>query len=185
MIKKRVYGTKGKVICEKAMRKVAKGTWYLQESIHAKKITGWGWVSVAMSPKGICKIGLGAPPKRRRTPLQGTLAWKAFEQIERYLKKNQNLKLKIDLKEGTPFQKQVWNTLQKIPYGKTRSYKWVAQKIKKPKAFRAVGQACGANPAPLIIPCHRVTASNGKIGGFSGPLSWKQRLLRLEGVALK
>lgn len=90
---------------------------------------------------------------------------------------------KIGLKifpRGTDFQKKVWRAIQKIPYGQTRSYAWIARQIGKPKAMRAVGQACGANPLPLIIPCHRVVASNGKIGGFTGGLFWKKRLLALE-----
>jgi len=85
---------------------------------------------------------------------------------------------------GTPFQQKVWKVLQTIPYGETRTYKWVAQKIGKPKAVRAVGQACGANPLPLIIPCHRVVASGNKLGGFSGGLRLKKKLLRREGIIL-
>ena len=82
--------------------------------------------------------------------------------------------------EGTPFQKKVWQAIATIPYGETRSYQWIAQKIGNPKAVRAVGQACGANPLPLMVPCHRVVASNGKIGGFSLGLKLKRRLLKLE-----
>jgi len=148
--------------------------------VYAKKIPGWGWVWVETTPKGVCKIGLEGPPSKCRTLAPDTLARKALRQIEQYLKKDHQLKLRIHLNEGTPFQRQVWQALQKIPYGETRSYKWVAQKIKKPKALRAVGQACGANPLPLVIPCHRVVASSGKIGGFSAPLRWKHRLLSLE-----
>ncbi|MDP2600040.1 MAG: MGMT family protein [Deltaproteobacteria bacterium] len=89
--------------------------------------------------------------------------------------------VEIVLKEATPFQKRVWRVLQTIPCGETRTYKWVAQKVGKPKAARAVGQACGANPLPLIIPCHRVVASGGKLGGFSLGLAMKKRLLKWEG----
>lgn len=86
---------------------------------------------------------------------------------------------------GTPFQKKVWRAIQKIPYGETRSYLWIAKKIGKPKAMRAVGQACGANPLPLLIPCHRVVASHQKIGGFTGGLLLKRRLLQLEKQGLE
>jgi O-6-methylguanine DNA methyltransferase len=83
---------------------------------------------------------------------------------------------------GTAFQKSVWNALRKIPAGQTRSYGEIARTIGRPKAVRAVGGACGANPVPVLVPCHRVLAANKKIGGFSGGLAWKRRLLAREGV---
>ena len=81
--------------------------------------------------------------------------------------------------EGTDFQRAVWNAIAAIPSGETRTYGELAIAIGRPKAVRAVGSACGANPVPLIIPCHRVTAKNG-LGGFSGGLAWKKWLLHLE-----
>ncbi len=69
-----------------------------------------------------------------------------------------------------------------IPRGETRSYAWIAKKIGKPNATRAVGAACGANPVPIIVPCHRVIASDGSLGGFGGGLPLKRRLLKLEGA---
>ena len=83
---------------------------------------------------------------------------------------------------GTEFQKSVWNAMRKIPLGKTKSYGEIAQAIGKPKAVRAVGGACGANPIPVLVPCHRVLAANGKIGGFSGGLARKRDLLKREGI---
>jgi O-6-methylguanine DNA methyltransferase len=83
---------------------------------------------------------------------------------------------------GTDFQKSVWNALRKISLGKTKSYGEIARAIGRPKAVRAVGGACGANPVPVLVPCHRVLAANGKIGGFSGGLEWKRALLAREGV---
>lgn len=85
---------------------------------------------------------------------------------------------------GTDFQKAVWRQLRKISRGKTKSYGEIAQAIGKPNAVRAVGGACGANPIPVLVPCHRVLAANKKIGGFSGGLDWKRRLLAREGVSL-
>lgn len=76
----------------------------------------------------------------------------------------------------------MWRALLKIPRGETRSYAWVARQIGKPRATRAVGAACGANPVPIVVPCHRVIASDGSLGGFGGGLAWKRKLLRLEGV---
>jgi O-6-methylguanine DNA methyltransferase len=91
----------------------------------------------------------------------------------------------LDVTRGTEFQQRVWRALQKIPLGQTRSYGEIATLIGKPNAVRAVGGACGANPIPLLIPCHRVLAANQKIGGFSGGLPWKKMLLAREGVAIR
>jgi O-6-methylguanine DNA methyltransferase len=86
----------------------------------------------------------------------------------------------LDWTGRTEFQKSVWRALQKISSGKTKSYGEIAAVIGKPKAVRAVGGACGANPIPVLVPCHRVLAANGKLGGFSGGLDWKRALLARE-----
>lgn len=86
----------------------------------------------------------------------------------------------LDLSGATPFQAKVWAALRRIPTGGTRSYSQVAAAVGAPKAARAVGGACGANPVPLLIPCHRVLASGGGLGGFSGGLPWKRKLLGVE-----
>lgn len=88
----------------------------------------------------------------------------------------------LDLSAGTEFQRAVWQAMRKIRAGQTRSYGEIARAIGKPKAVRAVGGACGANPIPVLIPCHRVLAAHQKIGGFSGGLDWKRRLLAREGA---
>jgi O-6-methylguanine DNA methyltransferase len=90
----------------------------------------------------------------------------------------------LDLSGGTEFQQAVWRELRKISLGKTKSYGEIAQVMGKPKAVRAVGGACGANPIPVLVPCHRVLAAHGKIGGFGGGLDWKRKLLVREGVSL-
>jgi methylated-DNA-[protein]-cysteine S-methyltransferase len=89
---------------------------------------------------------------------------------------------KLDFGDATDFQKDVWEATKKIPYGKTHTYAWVAAQVGKPQAVRAVGQALGRNPVPIIVPCHRVTNTGGGLGGFSGTggLKTKQYLLRLE-----
>jgi O-6-methylguanine DNA methyltransferase len=87
----------------------------------------------------------------------------------------------LDL-DGTDFQKAVWQLLLRIPLGQTESYGELAARLGNPKAMRAVGGACGANPIPLLVPCHRVLAANRKIGGFSGGMDWKYKLLTIEGV---
>ena len=83
---------------------------------------------------------------------------------------------------GTPFQRKVWQTLQRIPYGETTTYGALARRIGRPKASRAVGAANGANPLPIVIPCHRVIGSTGKLTGFGGGLPTKAALLKLEGA---
>ena len=87
---------------------------------------------------------------------------------------------------GTDFQIKVWNAISKIPKGKVKTYKELARSIRKPKASRAVANACGKNPFPIKIPCHRVIRSDGKLGGYSGEggIKTKRKLLRSEGVFL-
>ena len=86
------------------------------------------------------------------------------------------------MKKPTDFQRLVWREIEKIPYGETRSYRDIAIRIGRPKSYRAVANACGKNPYPIIIPCHRVICSNGKIGGYSGPggITEKKRILKNE-----
>ncbi|HJO54544.1 MAG TPA: methylated-DNA--[protein]-cysteine S-methyltransferase [Verrucomicrobiota bacterium] len=86
----------------------------------------------------------------------------------------------LDLSAGTGFQQTVWAELLNILPGQTRSYGEIAERLAKPGAARAVGSACGANPIPVIIPCHRVLAAHRRIGGFSVGPGWKQRLLHIE-----
>ena len=86
------------------------------------------------------------------------------------------------LLKGTTFQEDVWNALSKITYGKTQSYKDIALKVKRPKAFRAVGSANGKNKIPIIIPCHRVINASGELGGYAYGLDLKRKLLILEGL---
>jgi O-6-methylguanine DNA methyltransferase len=99
--------------------------------------------------------------------------------------KTPNLLPPFDLSSGTEFQRQVWSALGKIPTGKTMTYGQLASLIGRPKAVRAVGQACGANSIPVLIPCHRVLAANGGLGGFSAGLAWKRKLLETERVNAK
>jgi methylated-DNA-[protein]-cysteine S-methyltransferase len=89
--------------------------------------------------------------------------------------------LPLDM-QGTPFQKRVWRELENIPFGSTRSYQQVADAIGAGHAVRAVGAANGANPVPIVVPCHRVIGSGGKLVGYGGGLELKKRLLELEGA---
>ena len=86
---------------------------------------------------------------------------------------------------GTPFQQKVWHALCSIKQGETKTYAWLAKKINNEKAVRAVGSANGANPIALIVPCHRVIGSNGKLTGYAGGLALKAKLLMHEGALFK
>jgi O-6-methylguanine DNA methyltransferase len=89
----------------------------------------------------------------------------------------------LDLSCGTDFQRRVWSALLRIDVGQIRTYSEIAAAIDRPGAARAVGAACGANPIPVLIPCHRVVAASGELGGFTAGLEWKRRLLANEGAA--
>ena len=139
------------------------------------------------SRKGISKLYLNAPHEKfkdiKKTKLHpdDTFMFNLYNELEEYFN-NQRKKfdIMIDIK-GTPFQKRVWKQLQKIPFGKIVSYKYIAEKIRQPNAFRAVGNANALNPVAIIIPCHRVVNINGNIGGYAAGLSIKEKLLELEG----
>ncbi len=123
-----------------------------------------------------------APTSRNDDKAAGQVLDRAAAQLEEYFAgKRTEFDLPLEL-EGTPFQKDVWLALAEIPYGKTVSYAELANMVGRPSAFRAVGQANGANPIPIVLPCHRVIASGGGIGGYGGGLDMKRQLLALEGV---
>jgi O-6-methylguanine DNA methyltransferase len=147
-------------------------------------------VFVASTEKGVCGVDFRTSEKAFLKKLKERVPGKmirddrknreAVSQLKKYL--NGQLK-KFDCPldpKGTPFEKKVWSALMKIPYGRTKSYKEIAQSIGHPKAFRAVGNANGNNSLPLIIPCHRVIESNGGLGGFGHGIKIKKRLLEFE-----
>ncbi len=104
-----------------------------------------------------------------------------LEAIDEFLKgKRSSFNIATSMRNGTEFQRKVWNALLEIPFGETRSYKEIAERIGKPLAARAVGNAAGANPIPIVIPCHRLVASHGKLGGYSGGIEKKKMLLGIE-----
>lgn len=92
--------------------------------------------------------------------------------------------LPVDLRQGTPFQREVWTALRTLRRGEVRSYASVARAIDNPRAMRAIGMANAANPLVLVVPCHRVVAAGLQLGGYSGGLERKRRLLELEGVVV-
>jgi len=126
----------------------------------------------------------GRAVSAKQIPLQ-ILRWHrdATEALKSVLAGRATKKLPpLDWTGTTKFQQAVWRAMLKLGPGKTKSYGEIAEAIGKPKAVRAVGGACGANPIPVLVPCHRVLAANKKIGGFSSGLDWKRRLLAKEGI---
>ncbi len=108
----------------------------------------------------------------------------AVEQLKAYFSgKLKTFTVPLNL-QGTQFQKQVWEALRQIPFGQVVSYKDIADAIGHPKAIRAVGQANGRNPIPIIVPCHRVILANGKLGGYSSGVLRKRWLLEHEGIKI-
>lgn len=101
------------------------------------------------------------------------------ELTEYFAGKRVNFDVEVD-PDGTIFQKQVWDEMRKIPFGETATYADIAKRIDRPEAWRAVANACGANPIVVVIPCHRVVGSHGKLGGYSGGVERKQWLLAHE-----
>lgn len=159
--------------------------------------TAWGWMGIAASEDraGICRIVLPQPSRRaveaeigpwkkaKPAGANGQTLREAQRQLIAFLEgKRSALDLPVDLSIGTPFQRRVWRAALRIPYGRVRSYKWVAAKIGGQRYARAVGLALGANPVPIMVPCHRVVAHDGSLGGFSCGLKAKRRLLALEGT---
>ncbi|HZR57313.1 MAG TPA: methylated-DNA--[protein]-cysteine S-methyltransferase [Terriglobales bacterium] len=123
-----------------------------------------------------------------RTPASADPSWRRDDTVLREVTRQLNAYFAGDLQlfdlsltpKGTPFQLSVWKQLCEIPYGETTSYGELANRIGNPKACRAVGLANGSNPIPIIIPCHRVIGSNGKLSGYGGGLPIKEKLLALE-----
>ncbi|RSL30522.1 methylated-DNA--[protein]-cysteine S-methyltransferase [Salibacterium salarium] len=104
------------------------------------------------------------------------------EQLHEYFAgERKTFDIALDL-YGTPFQRSAWQALKQIPYGETRSYKQIAEVIGSPKAVRAIGSANNKNPVSIIVPCHRVIGSNGKMVGYGSGIDKKEHLLKMEGV---
>ncbi len=146
-----------------------------------------GNIYVVVNDIGVCRVELFEDSwlkylKDSKIQINKELCKEAITQIEEYfLKKRKVFDLALDIR-GTEFRKKVWNELSNIPYGKTATYQQIASMIGNPKAVRAVGQANRANEIPIIIPCHRVIGSDGKLVGFAGDKIWlKEWLLKHEG----
>lgn len=140
--------------------------------------TALGPVRIRYTARGITGIHLGAGGASPTAPV---FVRRFAAQLERYAAGQAvRFTVPLDLSGSTPFQRAVWAALRRIPYGETRTYAWLARQVKRPRAVRAAGAACGANPLPILIPCHRILRSDGSLGGFSAGLPWKRKLLALE-----
>lgn len=138
----------------------------------------FGYIKIGCTDCGITEIRIVQQKDSQDHP--SLLSDQAAAQLRQYF--SGSLK-SFDLPvmwEGTPFQEAVWNALRDIPYGETRTYGQIAAAIGRPKAARAVGMACNRNPIWIIIPCHRVIGSSGKLTGYEGGVHMKQTLLQLE-----
>ena len=155
-----------------------------------------GRIYVASTDEGVCKISVPKESRKdffewlkRNFDSEMVIDHRAknrdvIDQLSRYFNgKLAKFTCPIDL-IGTPFQIRVWKELAKIPYGTTITYKHLAKRVSAPKASQAVGRANGANPLPIIIPCHRVLGSNGALVGYSCGVKTKEFLLRLEGAII-
>jgi methylated-DNA-[protein]-cysteine S-methyltransferase len=137
-----------------------------------------GILYLVCSGKTLYEIGFQKPAGLLR---KGTAPPPLIRELKEYFAgSREDFTHQITFRSGTDFEKEVWNALRGIPYGETRTYKWLAGKIGKPNASRAVGQALSRNPIPIIIPCHRIIESDGSLGGYSGGIDIKRRLLDME-----
>ncbi len=156
--------------------------------------TSLGWVGVALTSRGVARLSYPAEHMARALD---AVAWagggepaaqdprvaRLAEELEEFLQgKPVQFSIAPDFSVGTPFQRRVWAALVKIPRGETRTYQWIARRLGRPTAARAVGAAVGANAIPFVVPCHRAVGSDGSLCGFAGGLALKRRLLAMEGA---
>ena len=141
-----------------------------------------GLVEVESADAGITRVRLGARGKQREVGDGAAIecARVAKAEILAYLEGALRRFSVAVVLEGTPFQRAVWGRLGAVPYGQTRTYGEVALELGRPRAARAVGTACRANPVPILVPCHRIVGGNGALTGFTAGLAMKRELLALE-----
>ena len=156
--------------------------------------TGTGWIGISGSAKGLLRATLPQPSAQEAHQLLGDdtnyAVWSPgrfddlIERLRMYFNGHKvTFPDELDLSLATTFQREVWQITKLIPYGETRSYSWVAEQIGKPGAARAVGQTLARNPLPIIVPCHRVVARDGRLSGYGGGTEMKRYLLWLEASA--
>ena len=175
----------------------ARRTWLApdDELVCAVQDTSWGWMGAVASPRGLCRLTLprDEPEDALReiadafgpVPADASTFADIFSLLERYFAGERvSFDLPLDPR-GTEFQLKVWAALRRIPHGEAWSYQDVGRAVDRPRGAHAVGQAVGRNPLGIVVPCHRVIAADGTLGGFGGMEYLKSRLLALEGVNVR
>jgi methylated-DNA-[protein]-cysteine S-methyltransferase len=154
----------------------------------------FGPLLLAATPKGLVKLSLpGHDPERVLENLAARISPRVLEAPERLERVRRELDLyfegkltefdlPLDWQLSRDFRRRALRAIDRIPYGKTRSYTEIARTAGNERAVRAAGTACGANPIPIVVPCHRVLRSGGALGGYGGGLPMKEALLELEGI---
>lgn len=140
--------------------------------------TTWGTITLTLDDSGKA-VALDLPHLNKNPNDEFSVMNSEFNSVD-FFRQIEGEFGPVKIPEGTKFQMAVWDALKKIPRGQTRTYGEIAAAIGRPQAVRAVGSACGANPLPVFIPCHRVVAAKG-LGGFGSGLPWKKLLLEMEG----
>ncbi len=152
----------------------------------------WGTVAGVFSERGLRSLDLpriedtSEPETAPLPPTARPWAEALRRALDRYFagEREDFNDIPLDLDGATPFRRKVWETARHVPWGETTSYGGLAERMGRDRsAARAVGQALGSNPIPIIVPCHRFLAGDGSLGGFSCGLHWKEELLNLEGTA--
>lgn len=155
----------------------------------------FGKVFLAKTERGLCWVSF----RRKESDLVDDLEKRELlpekgagqldperRQFEEYFEgKRRHFELPVDIRWGTPFQRKVLEAANQIPFGQCECYTDVAERIGRPNAQRAVGNALGKNPVAIVIPCHRVVASGGRLGGYTGGLDIKKTLMHIEGIQVK
>ncbi len=141
------------------------------------------WLEVGASDRGLRILNFSQLGSAQSQNTSSGLIEETFSQLDKYFDgRFSSFNLSLDFSGWSNFQKDVWQSLMRIPYGVTRSYRDIALDIGRPKACRAVGNANSKNPLPIIVPCHRVVKSDGSLGGYSSGVNVKRLLLRHEGA---
>ncbi len=149
---------------------------------HSKAV---GWLELRVGDAGLRSLSFISKPSIQQSSEKDPLTARVIKELDDYFAgKSKRFTIPLDPHEGTPFQRKVWEQLQQIPYGQTRSYGDVARAVGITPGARAVGLANKRNCIAIVIPCHRVIRSNGDLGGYDSGLHIKRALLELEGVKL-
>ena len=144
-----------------------------------------GWIDIIADEKGIVRASFSeaAPLSKATSPPTHPILTRTIKLLDTYFAGGaiDFAEIPVQIAHATDFQQLVWKAIQQIPYGEVRTYQWIADEIGRPKSARSIGNAVGANPLSILIPCHRVIRSNGALGGYGGGLDRKRHLLALEG----